>query len=180
VPAAVLEFYREATKTVVTVDQGSLARIRREALATQESLIVEEHSGYVKLTGQGERAGLTEQKDNPVRELFDPFDDFSDNQPLAPFNASSGETSGYRSETGTVSNSWESLKGILNDIELKALTAVRQGGDLKVFADECGIMPEVLADGINEKAVDCIGDNLMDDVFVLYDDYRQQVQEITG
>jgi len=39
-------------------------------------------------------------------------------------------------------------------------------------------MLEVLADGINEKAMDYIGDNLMDDDFVLYDDYINQVKEL--
>lgn len=39
---AVMGFYREATKTVVRVDLDSLERIRREALATQEKLIVPE------------------------------------------------------------------------------------------------------------------------------------------
>ena len=39
-------------------------------------------------------------------------------------------------------------------------------------------MLEVLADGINEKAMDAIGDSLMDGEFVLYDDYIQQVKEL--
>ena len=42
VTAAVEEFYREATKTVVKVDNASLEKIRQEALATQERLIVPE------------------------------------------------------------------------------------------------------------------------------------------
>lgn len=37
---AVTEFYREATRTVVRVDQSALDRIREESLATQEKLVV--------------------------------------------------------------------------------------------------------------------------------------------
>jgi len=42
VTGTTLEFYREATKTVVKVDPDMLARIRQEALITQEKLIVPE------------------------------------------------------------------------------------------------------------------------------------------
>ena len=65
-----------------------------------------------------------------------------------------------------------------SDIELGALSAVLNGGSLKLFADEHGIMLEVLADGINEKAMDFIGDNLLDDELELYDDYINQVKEL--
>ena len=33
-------------------------------------------------------------------------------------------------------------------------------------------------DGINEKAMDSIGDSILDDGFELYDDYREQVKEM--
>ena len=55
---------------------------------------------------------------------------------------------------------------------------VFEGGDIKAFADECGVMLEVLVDRINEKAMDFIGDNLMDDYFALYDDYKDQIKEL--
>jgi hypothetical protein len=69
----------------------------------------------------------------------------------------------------------------LSDVEIKALSVVLQGEmELKKYADECGIMLEVLVDGINEKAIDFIGDNLLDDDFALYDDYKEQVKELVG
>jgi hypothetical protein len=39
-------------------------------------------------------------------------------------------------------------------------------------------MPEVLAEGINEKAVDLMGDNILDTEggFVLYEEYRGNVK----
>ena len=39
---------------------------------------------------------------------------------------------------------------------------------------------EVLLDGINEKALDCTGDSILDDEAALYDDYREQVKEMVG
>jgi hypothetical protein len=60
---------------------------------------------------------------------------------------------------------------------LKALTLALEGeGNLKPFADSHGIMLEVLMDGINEKAMDFVGDSLLDDEFVIYDDYTDQVK----
>lgn len=78
-----------------------------------------------------------------------------------------------------VSDIWESLKDELTQIETKALSVLMHGEmELKKYADDCGIMLEVLVDGINEKAMDYIGDNLIDEEFVLYDDYKEQVKEL--
>lgn len=151
VSSAVIHYYREATKTVVTVDHASLARIRQEAFATQESLIVEEQT--------------QEKDDAPTPILFSVQD-----QNIFADTSEEASTS--------VSDVWENLKDILNENELRALAVVLRGDDIKAFADECGVMIEVLVDGINEKAMDCIGDSLMDENFVFYDDYREQVKKL--
>ena len=140
VPEAVIDFYREATKTVVTVDRAALARIRQEALATQEALIVEERENAAAETAS--------------QDIF-------------------GEA-----EPAPVSDAWESLKYALSGDERRALAVILEGGGVKAFALERGIMPEVLADGINEKAADYIGDSLLDEDFDLYDDYKEQAREL--
>lgn len=154
VPAAVTEYYKEVTKTVVTVDYASLARIREEALTTQESLFVEEQTPQ-KITGPAP-VRFSEQDQN----IFADTAAEPDDEPAFVFDV------------------WEGLKDILTVNELHTLAVVLQNGNIKAFADECGEMLEVLADGINEKAMDCIGDNLMDDDFVLYDDYIEKVKEL--
>ncbi len=155
---AVTQFYREATKTVVVVDQEALSRIREEALLTQEKLIVsEEEKPFTPI--------LPEQKpmDIIVTSIQDLPSNPSDNEPTP------------------VSGPWESLKNTLTEIEIKALSVVLHNElELKTFADECGIMLEVLVDGINEKAMDLIGDSLIDDEFIIYDDYKEQVKEMIG
>lgn len=138
VKAAVIEFYKEANKTIVTVDQTTLSRIRQEAFATQESLIVEEQTNQ------------------------NIFVDSSNTEPVP------------------VSGSWESLKSFLSKNELQALVLILHGENIKQFADDNNIMIEVLADGINEKAMDYIGDNLLDDEFTIYEDYENQVKEMVG
>ena len=140
VPDAVMEFYREATKTVVTVDPASLARIRREALATQEALIVED----------------------PDQSIF----------------ADSADT--QSADSSPFSGGWDGFKHVLSENEKQALATILRGDDIKALTDKCGVMPEVLFDGINEKAMDYIGDSLMDDGFVIYDEYRAPTEELLG
>ena len=141
VTKAVLEFYREATKTVIQVNPGALSIIRQEALATQEKLIIAEEE-----------------------------------EQIAPAPSPPPE-----SEQSPISDVWEALKSSFTEIEKKALSAVLHGEvEIKRIADENGLMIEVLVDGINEKAVDYIGDSLLDEDFLLYDDYKKQVEEMIG
>ncbi len=155
---AVAQFYKEATKTVVIVDQVALSRIRQEALITQEKLIVPEQ----------------EKQFVPVVPIQEPLD-----LSYAAMQDKASMPPPPELEPTPVSDAWESLKNILTELEIGALSVVLYGeNELKEYADECGIMLEVLVDGINEKAMDFIGDNLLDEEFVLYDDYKEQVKEL--
>lgn len=154
---AVEEFYREATKTVVRVDVAALAKIRQEALLTQERLIVpeSEEPGVAVSIGAGTF--------KPAVEVM------SSSQPAK--EAAAAETS--------MSDSWGELRSILSEVERQALSMALQGeADIKGFADSCGVMLEVLLDGINEKAMDLVGDSLLDDEFTIYDDYMEQVKRM--
>lgn len=156
---AIVEFYKEATKTVVIVDHGALSRIRQEALVTQEKLIVPEQEKQfdsVIFVQKSLDLSYTAMQDKPSMSL-------PEIEPTPMYDV------------------WKSLKNKLTEIEIEALSMVLHGEiELKKYADECGIMLEVLAEGINEKAIDFIGDNLLDDEFVLYDDYKEQVKELIG
>ena len=76
---------------------------------------------------------------------------------------------------------WAELKAALSDIEIAALAIIlRDTAELKAFADNNGIMLEVLADSINEKAMDFIGDNILelDDHLVIYGEYKDNIAEM--
>jgi hypothetical protein len=67
------------------------------------------------------------------------------------------------------------------NIETRALTALLNGEKpLREFAAQHGLMPEVLADSINESAVDYFGDSLLNDDFELYEEYRLNAEEMVG
>lgn len=186
---AVTEFYRERNRTVVRVDAGALERIRQEALMTQEALIVPEEQ--VGLAGNAE----LEEKSG-----------FGQNMHFE--GGSAGDTAvASAEETEMVSDPWRDFGNALNETERKALTLALfwqdgewhpgsggaegesgEGGDfcvelhscqnMKQFADEQGVMLEVLMDGINEKAMDYVGDSLLDEEFNIYEDYVQQAEEM--
>ncbi|NLG24785.1 MAG: hypothetical protein GX558_05475 [Clostridiales bacterium] len=78
---------------------------------------------------------------------------------------------------------WTALKGVLSATELAALSMLLRGGaSIKTFADENGVMLEVLADSINEKAADCIGDGILEfaDGMAIYEEYREKIAEMVG
>lgn len=163
--------YREATKTVVRVDVGNLQKIREEAYITQEKLTVPEEEEWGVVPKKVE-----EEVPVAVKELKQEEIELQ-------------ECSVVASQKGTVENSmpaaecpigpWGELKQALTKIELQALCLLCSGSaELKAFADARGIMLEVLADGINEKAMDAIGDGLMDEEFVLYEDYIEEVRKL--
>ncbi len=159
----VIEFYKEETKTIVIVDQAALSRIRQEAQVTQEKLIVPEQEKQFVL-------------DFSASKSFDLSDASMQDMPSMQ-DAPSIHPS--KTHPTPASGPWESLKNILTDIEIQALSVVLQGEiELKKYADEWGIMLEVLVEGINEKAMDFIGDSLLDEDFDIYNDYKEQVKEL--
>jgi hypothetical protein len=153
---AVMEYYRETTKTVVLVDHETLSRIRQEAQVTQEKLIVPEQNESNATSPAPLNLSIAPPQDK--HPLPSPVDDST-----------------------ALSDTWVSLKNALSETELQALLVLMSGEkDIKKFADNNSIMLEVLIDGINEKAMDFIGDNLLDEEFTIYDDYKDHVKEMVG
>lgn len=145
---AVMEYYREANRTVVKVDREALERIRQEALVTQEALIVPEEDDCI-----------------PSIESFKEVEDVQGGMSEA--------------EPGLPSDVWGDLREALTRTEKQALSILLSGGaDIRKFADEQNVMLEVLVDGINEKAMDSVGDSILDGEFEVYGDYVEQVKEI--
>lgn len=153
---SVTAFYREETKTVIRVDPGALEKIRLEAYAIQEKLIVPEDGDLLQeQTEQAEAENQPETESQPETEK----------QPVY--------------EPPARNDQWKVLREALTETEAKALSVIlNDKPNLKQFADEQGVMLEVLAEGINEKASDVIGDGLLDNEFDVYEDYLEEVREM--
>ncbi|MCL2248297.1 MAG: TerB N-terminal domain-containing protein [Oscillospiraceae bacterium] len=163
---AVAQFYKESTRTVVTVNHKNLSKIREEALETQEQLIVEDDDNRPEPDNQPQislqaQTPAEDDSNRPARSDYSPL-------PISePFPEPE--------------NGWTTLKNALTQTELKALSIVLQDSTgVKAFADECGIMLEVLADSINEKATDHIGDGILEvtDSVMVYDEYTKDVESM--
>lgn len=171
VTATVTAVYREATKTVVKVDVGNLQKIREEALVTQEKLTVPEEEEWSFAVKKPMREAPAE--DDLLEEIVEqePKEEIVSETELK-------ENMSIAASQETLAGPWAELKQALNSVELQALGILLEGADFKAFADSQGVMVEVLADGINEKAMDAIGDGLMDEEFVLYEDYIEEVRKL--
>ena len=193
---ATMDFYREATKTVVRINPETLTKIRQEALITQEKLIVPENSIANDMEGKREPAAA------PVNQMVS-----TDQAAEAPFLSVSGngqyewiqESFSVNTEAASIPETsaealpspWEELLQALNSVERQALailwehqpleTGASQSGEtpetaVMQFAHQQNIMPEILIDGINEKSIDIAGDNLFDEEFIFYEDYTEHVK----
>ncbi len=160
---AVYEYYAEATKTVVNVDENALKKIRKEALGTQEKLVVPENEPDEIKTN----SDIISVIDEKTAAKKDETDSHYPN-----------ENENSKPQT----NNWEKLKAALSITEKAALKIILNNGEINEFALKNGIMPEVLTDSINEKAVDIIGDHLLesDSEIVIYEEYLKKVSEIIG
>lgn len=187
-------FYREETRTVVRVNPGRLEQIRQEALVIQEKLIVPEETerpvsgiedrvGVSGSAGDAAKAEDGRHNDAELSESQDGEAARAAGERLKMFHAGMSEENvkAQEPEQREIPDIWAELKRNLTEIELEALSiAITGEGEIRRLADEHGIMLEVLLDGINEKAMDCTGDSILDDEAALYDDYREQVKEMVG
>ncbi len=177
----VMEYYREATKIVVSVDQHALEKIRREALSTQEKLLVPEEGQKEIFRGsfsyEHGHSELEPQKSpkSPLKTAEKKFilkEPLTEKMPEAE-NAGPGNTQ--------EEDPWRELKQALTQTEQEALKIiVKDISAIRAFADTHSVMLEVLLDGMNEKAADIIGDSILDEEGMVYGDYIEQVKEMMG
>ena len=173
---AVAEFHWRMTRKVVSVDRDNLDRIRLEALGTQKKLIVAENE---------EEPVQRAQESKPENETSSRVGSMGLEQGGRISNEAADESIvaehlGKVQETEAVNEpgNWECLRNELTEIERSVLYMVLRGeAGIKAYADENGFMLEVLIDSINEKAIDSMGDSILEsgDGIFIYDEYVENV-----
>lgn len=164
----IMEFYRELTRTEIVVDVDNLVRIRKEALHTQKKLIVSDEMAVVMgKTPASKPTSKSKSKQTKKSASKPALVDIAEAVEIAPLASGVGDI-------------WASFKECLTQTELDALSCMLQAQDVKVFANEKRIMLEVLVDEINQKAVDCIHDTILEfsDTVILYEDYVEKIKEM--
>jgi len=173
---SVKAYHRKATQIVVNVDHASLLRIREAAKDTQEKLIVEEPT--IKDTISGIAVHTNPLMDNNAHDVTAHTENIDEIIGDANENSDKMNASIYDDILDEDQNEWQMFIRSLSDIEYNAIKQLLMGVDAKTFADAQDIMVEVLIDGINEKGMDIVGDNLIDDDYAVYDDYLEQIESI--
>ncbi len=160
VDGAIQEYYRLSHRKVVTVDPVHLDRIRENALQTQEKLLVEPET-YPETEAPAEG-------DTPGSEWTSAGEEGAE----APLAVESSPEGG---------DPWAALVYSFTAAEREAVRLLLDGAPLNALYDSArrhDQMLEVLVDGLNQKALDAVGDTLVElsDAAVLYDDYREDLE----
>ena len=154
IDAAIVGYDRLSRRKVVTVDAGRLETIRENAEKIQEKLSVGgEESGPDAEPAPGpetKRPAAAEPAAGPKAEAEDP---------------------------------WTAFARSLDGTELSAVRRILAGApveELHALSKESGTMLEVLVDRINQKALDAVGDNLIElsDQITVFDDYRDDLKRV--
>jgi len=183
----VREVYQGSTRVVVTVDGRNLERIREEAEVTQEKLIVEDDPGSVHAVSlkYNRHSGL-DPESNPLKQIPGQARNdgtFTIAHSYVPESNPLKQAPGQapNNEAFAITHSSPNFNSTLTQTELTALKIILTSPEaIKPFADENNIMLEILLDGINEKAMDTIGDNVLelcDNEIIIYDEYLQTITE---
>ena len=167
----VAQFYRLYTRTEVKVDVLNLRQIRKQALQTQEKLIVPEDDNHKKEIIQ-EKLGKASQE--PWKQLGEKPSKIAQRQGESKVSGDMQKEEREREEDNVP---WSNFKKSLTEVEWEALKLLLEEQSIHSLAVERGIMLEVLIDGINEKAMDSIGDTLLevDDSVSIHEEYKENL-----
>jgi hypothetical protein len=187
VDLAVKEYVINSRKTIVRVDESNLIKIRKNALITQEKLIVSEDDGAASPDVITPDAQLLYYAVEAVNEQTTinvsgtaPGPPAASETALLPQNTPLQEMATLSQTTVRPTDIWEAFAASLTPVETAALKKMLAGitvKDMAEFARDSGVMPEVLLDGINQKALDLTGDTILElaDDMVVFDDYKEHL-----
>lgn len=164
IDAAIVGYYRQSQRKTVTVDAARLEAIRAGAQRIQE-----------KLLEGGEEAGLPLQPEAEIERTVS-----TEPQLLPPPIAA---PTAERAEGGT--DLWSVFAHSLSETEKAAVRLILQDAssdELLIFSKNSRVMPEVLADGINQKALDAAGDSILEftDKIRVFEEYRDDLKRVIG
>lgn len=158
----------EAARPKITVDLSGLDRIRKDAIATRNSLLTAE-----------ERAEMEAAGDEPVF------------RPDKTANEAENETA---NEEANVENAIPATDASstaqaappdlpLDAVQIQILRRLLSGESVRDIIKTNRLMPSMVADAINEAMFDEIGDTVLsceDDALSLVDDYRDDIAQLLG
>ncbi len=147
---------QEAARPKISLDMGSLVKIRQDADMTRDALLVDE------------------EPEIPAREAA------QESSILVPSIPESGAQDVPGTAQMPESRERPDTAGtVLSDDERAILRRIAQGGDWKGYAAEHRLMLSMTVDSINEKLMDEIGDTVLEwegDTPAIIEDYREDIR----
>ena len=144
----------EASRPKITVDLSGLDRIRKDAIATRNSLLTEEERAEMEATEE-----VAEEAVN-------------------------GETPAEKSAKDTDGSALAGRPDLpLDAVQIQILRGLLRGESVREIVKGNHLMPSMVADAINEAMFDEIGDTVLsceDDALSLVDDYRDDLAQLLG
>lgn len=190
---SVLEYEQLKHRTVIRVSKQNLYRIRDEAAMIQDRLTLEEDkiqsdkrsAGPVPKpiqllkSDRAKEAALPELEANNLEseqlELnkIEPRDKYTEN------NIPEDSFSLFGNREVSAENVWDRLAESLSDEEREGIQKIIRGESLHDYLRTLAIMLEVFIDQINEKAIDIVGDAILEsgDSVYIYEDYLDDVKQ---
>ena len=154
----------EAAKPKITIDLSGLEQIRKDALVTQESLLVEDEAEKYRIVGSEENE-IGRHEDNKAV-----------GRGLNETESRKGDAIEDRKRDKT-----SSLP--LDAVQMQVLRALLEGRDPAAIIRENHLMPSIVADSINEALFDEIGDTVVlceDDKLFPVEDYIEDLIQLPG
>ena len=193
----------EAAKPKITIDLSGLEQIRRDALVTQESLLVEDEAEKYRIVGSEENEigrheenkavgrGLNETESRKGDAIEDRKKEKTERREEVKLeNREKHETEiseRYQIETSdeeTVTASEDRTSSLpLDAVQMQVLRALLEGRDPAAIIRENHLMPSIVADSINEALFDEIGDTVVlceDDKLFPVEDYIEDLIQLPG
>ena len=182
---AVRQFYIESTRTVVTVKKENLIRIRKEAQGTMKKLTISDDFEALTKTANNEETTVNIYENLPSGSINDGWENLRkalnkvEIEILRLIVTDEPEVGVCESETITDKDGLTYKHDTIGACG-SSNAANKETAAIRAFAIENGVMLEVLAAEINEKAAENIGDTILelDDGLEIYQEYAQKVAEM--
>lgn len=194
IDSAILEYYRNSNRKIITVDTSNLEKIRANAQIIQEKLLVDtDISAEMSAEDSGEEAPLFAAWDErtfgtedalmqPCRGSEDA--DLEDSHPQVEKTESAiPKDKPLMRAPDSAEDAWVRLAHSLTPAEKAALRMILQDASMNELSEFCrrsGMMPEVLVDTINEKAIDTVNDTILElsDDITVFNEYTNDLKRV--
>ena len=182
----------EAARPKITIDLSGLEKIRRDALITQDSLLIEDGDTSVEDYGATSDSIPGAEEYREYGDSVPPEDKHGENGgDILPADEQTRTADSalhvderQRTENSTSSTGESMMSGIpLNPVQIGILRALLEGSDPAGIIREHHLMPSIVADEINEAFYDEIGDTVVfceGDELGLVEDYIDDIAHCLG